>query len=388
MRKPALLILADGTIFPGKGFGHPAPPPARLAPGTKTEGAGEVVFNTGMSGYHEILTDPSYTGQIVAMTYPLIGNYGASADWNEGGPEKGVTRKTVKVSGFVVRELYDGPVPPGRVRLEEFLAREEIPGICGVDTRRLTLRLRDRGAASGLILGLPEGEEDFSQNHIDQALRFLAAYPSMEGRNLVGEVGTRDAQVLNPQGAPHFVLVDYGIKNGIIRELLRLGAKISLLPGSADADRVLECKPDALFLSNGPGDPAVLAPQIRMAASLIGRLPIFGICLGHQIIGCALGGKTYKLPFGHHGVNNPVVDLTSGKVFVTSQNHGFAVAEDSLPSHVKVWMRNANDNTVEGLYHEKENLMCVQFHPEARPGPEDTRWIIAEFVRRTAGAKS
>jgi carbamoyl-phosphate synthase small subunit len=209
----------------------------------------------------------------------------------------------------------------------------------------------------------------------------------MEGQNLVGEVGTLAPQVINPEGAPHFVLVDYGIKNGIIREFVRLGVKISLLPGGVNAGEVLARKPDALFLSNGPGDPAVLEPQIRMTASLIGRIPVFGICLGHQIIGHAVGGKTYKLPFGHHGVNNPVVDLRTGKVFVTSQNHGFAVAEDSLPRDVKVWMKNANDNTVEGLYHEKEKLMCVQFHPEACPGPEDTRWIIGEFVRCALEAK-
>jgi carbamoyl-phosphate synthase small subunit len=381
VRKPALLILADGTAFKGRGFGHPAPSPGALVPGAKADGAGEVVFNTGMSGYHEILTDPSYTGQIVAMTYPLIGNYGASPDWNEGGPEKGVRRKIIKVSGFVVRELYEGLVPPGRLRLEEFLAKEEIPGICEVDTRRLTLRLRDGGSTSGLILGLPEGFSDFTREHIDRAEKFLAAWPSMEGQNLVGEVGTREAAVINPAGAPHFALLDYGIKNGIIRELVRLGVKVTLLPGGAGAEDVLSHKPDAVLLSNGPGDPAVLAPQIDMSASLIGRLPVFGICLGHQIIGCAVGGKTYKLPFGHHGVNNPVVDLRTGKVFVTSQNHGFAVDEVSLPKNVKVWMRNANDDTVEGLYHEKEKLMCVQFHPEACPGPEDTKWIIGEFVR-------
>jgi carbamoyl-phosphate synthase small subunit len=385
MRKPALLILADGTVLKGRGFGHPAAIPSRLAPGTKVQGAGEVVFNTGMSGYHEILTDPSYTGQIVAMTYPLIGNYGASPDWNEGGPEKGVTRKTIKVSGFVVRELYDGPVPAGRISLEEFLLREEIPGICGLDTRRLTLRLRDGGSASGLIVSLPEGEKDFSQNHIDTALAFLAAWPSMEGQNLIGEVGTREPEVINPQGAFHFALVDYGVKGGMIRELVRLGVKVTLLPGSASAADILAHKPGAVLLSNGPGDPAVLAPQIAMCAELIGRhIPVFGICLGHQIIGHAVGGTTYKLPFGHHGVNNPVVDIKTGKVFVTSQNHGFAVAEDSLPGDVKVWMKNANDNTVEGLYHEKEALMSVQFHPEACPGPEDTRWIIGEFVKKAA----
>jgi carbamoyl-phosphate synthase small subunit len=352
------------------------------------QGSGEVVFNTGMCGYHETLTDPSYTGQIVAMTYPLIGNYGASPDWNEGGPEQGIRRKEIKVSGFAVRELYDGPVPAGRLSLEEFLQRWEIPGICGIDTRRLTLRLRDGGSSSGLILGLPEGEKDFPPKHIERALEFLAAYPSMEGRNLIGDVGTREAQIINPNGTPHFVLIDYGIKGGIIRGFTRLGVKLTLLPGSADAALVLAHKPDAVFLSNGPGDPATLGPQIAMSARLIAQhIPLFGICLGHQIIAHAAGGKTYKLPFGHHGVNNPVVDLRTGKVFVTSQNHGFAVDENSLPGNLKVWMRNANDSTVEGLYHETENLMCVQFHPEACPGPQDTAWIIGEFVRRAVEAK-
>jgi carbamoyl-phosphate synthase small subunit len=375
-------------VFRGRGFGYPALGADSLSPGAGASGAGEVVFNTGMSGYHEILTDPSYTGQIVVMTYPLIGNYGADPVWNEGGPEKGVLRKAIKPRGFVVKELYDGPVPPGRMKLEDFLTAQKVPGICGIDTRRLTLRLRDAGAVSGVIIGLSKGEDNFSQKHIDAAVQFLAAYPSMEGQNLIGEVGTREAELINPGGVRHFVLLDCGIKGGIIRELIRRNVKASLLPGTAKAADILGLKPDGVLLSPGPGDPAVLTSQIDLAAGLIGRVPLFGICLGHQIIGHALGGKTYKLPFGHHGVNNPVVDLKNGKVYVTSQNHGFAVAEESLPPHVKVWMRNANDNTVEGLYHEREAVMSVQFHPEACPGPEDTRWIIGEFVRRAGEGKN
>lgn len=382
MQKPALLILADGTIFRGRSFGSPARVPESLSAGdTLVPGAGEVVFNTGMAGYHEILTDPSYTGQIVAMTYPLIGNYGTDPAWNEGGPEKGLGRKSVKAAGFAVRQLYEGPVPPGRVSLHEFLEAQGIPGITGIDTRALTLHLRERGTPSGLIVGLPDGSRDFTKKHIEAALAYLAAYPPMEGRNLLADVGTRKAETINREGRRHFVLIDCGVKGGIIRELQRLDVRVSVLPGTVGIGEVLNLKPDGVLFSNGPGDPAVLKSQIRLAAGLIGKVPVFGICLGHQLIGLALGGRTYKLRFGHHGVNNPVKDLRTGRVFVTSQNHGFAVVEDSLPAGSKVWMRNANDGTVEGLYHEKEAVMSVQFHPEACPGPEDTRWIIGEFLK-------
>ena len=382
MTKPALLILADGSVYKGRSFGAPPPVPETLKEGSSEGvGAGEVVFNTGMAGYHEILTDPSYLGQIVVMTYPLIGNYGADPAWNEGGPERNLDRRAVKCSGFVVRDLYEGPVPKGRVSLHDFLVKEGVPGITGVDTRKLTLRLRDGGTPSGLILGLPDGSADFTKKHIDKALAYLAAFPSMEGRNLVGEVGTRKAETVQAEGKGHIVLIDCGVKANILRELVALGVRISVLPGTVSSGEVMNLRPDGVLFSNGPGDPAVLDHQIRLASQLIGKVPVFGICLGHQIIGLALGAKTYKLRFGHHGVNNPVVDLKDGRVYVTSQNHGFAVDEKTLPKDAKVWFKNANDGTVEGLYHASKPVMSVQFHPEASPGPKDTSWIIGEFLK-------
>jgi carbamoyl-phosphate synthase small subunit len=395
-----LLVLADGTTYPGYSFGaetqnlfagasNPSLPPLagaeRFLSSATEGGVGEVVFNTGMSGYHEILTDPSYTGQIVAMTYPLVGNYGDRADWNEGGPDKGCAHKTIRVRGFVVRELYEGPVPEGRETLEAFLLRDGIPGITGVDTRALTLRLRDGGAVTGVIL--PPKDADFTQADVDAAVRLLQSVPQMEGQNLVTEVGTAEPVVLNPEGRIHFALIDCGIKAGIIRELTKLGVKITLLPQNAGLEDTLALSPDAVFFSNGPGDPATLHPQIALAKGLIARgVPTYGICLGHQIIALALGASTYKMPFGHHGVNEPVVDTETSKVYVTSQNHGFAVAEETLPAGVRVWFRNANDHTVEGLAHESKNVACVQFHPEASPGPEDTHWIIARFVEKAEEA--
>lgn len=383
MKKPALLILADGTVFPGVSFGGPAVILEELVPNTPApRGTGEVVFNTGMAGYHEILTDPSYTGQIVTMTYPLIGNYGSDPGWNEGGPEKGISRPAVKAAGFVVRDLYDGPVPLGRITVDEFLRNQGVPGITGVDTRRLTLRLRDGGTPSGLIIGLPEGCRDFSSKHIDRAVAYLSTFPSMEGRNLLGEVGTRGAETVNRKGSRHMVLIDCGAKRGILREMEALDIRISVLPSTVGMGEVLNLKPEGVLFSNGPGDPSVLEHQIRLASKLMERVPVFGICLGHQIIALALGAKTYKLPFGHHGVNNPVVNLRDHRVYVTSQNHGFAVDESTLPEGAAVWFKNANDATVEGLYHETKPIMSVQFHPEACPGPHDTRWIIGEFVER------
>jgi carbamoyl-phosphate synthase small subunit len=394
----AVLVLGDGKFFIGKGFGRSAPRPEELssggpsgdasagaagAAGALSAAAGEVVFNTGMAGYHEILTDPSYTGQIVTMTYPLIGNYGADPRWNEGGPEKGTNRRAVKVSGFVVKDLYEGPVPAGRVPLDEFLASENITGITGIDTRKLTLHLRDKGTVSGLIMGLPEGAKEFSKKMIDSALGYLASFPDMEGQNLLGEVGTVKAETVCREGKKHFVLIDCGTKAGIIRELEALGVRVSILPSVTSPGEVLNLKPDGVLFSNGPGDPAVLKSQIGLARKLIDKVPVFGICLGHQIIALALGAKTYKLPFGHHGVNNPVVDLRDGRVYVTSQNHGFAVEADSLPESAKVWFSNANDKTVEGLYHTDRPVMSVQFHPEASPGPVDTRWIFREFLKKS-----
>ncbi len=382
MSETAALVLSNGEVFYGESFGYAPLFPEELALERPT-GTGEVVFNTGMCGYHEILTDPSYAGQIVVMTYPLIGNYGSDPVWNEGGPEKGVSRRAVKATGFVVKRLYKGPVSPGRIPLHKFLEEQEVPGISGIDTRRLTLHLRDRGTPTGVIVRIPKGKKELSQSQLKNVVAFLKTFPPMEGRNLIGEVGTAKATSVNRAGKKHIVLIDCGTKAGIVHQLVTLGVRVSILPSGASPGEVLNLKPDGVLFSNGPGDPAVLVPQIELCSQLIKKVPVFGICLGHQLIALAMGGRTYKMPFGHHGVNHPVVDIRDGRVYVTSQNHGFAVDPLSLPEGLEVWMKNANDGTVEGLYHKELPVRCVQFHPEAHPGPLDTLWIFQEFIKHT-----
>ncbi len=391
----ACLFLADGSVFPGISFGAPPFRLEDLVPGEEqAKGAGEVVFNTAMSGYHEVLTDPSYTGQIVTMTYPHIGNYGTTDVWSETGPEPGTDRPGVKVAGFVLRSLYDGPVGPGRRPLPEFLAAQGTPGITDVDTRGLTLHLRDEGSVSGVIVEAPEGferwrpQETMPGEFRSRVMEFLAAFPEMEGRNLVTEVGTTAEEVINPEGSPHIALLDCGVKGNIVRELVARGARVSVWPSSADPKNILEEVPDAVVVSNGPGDPAVLGYQIESVQRLMSEKPTLGICLGHQLISEAVGAKTYKMKFGHHGVNHPVRDEQSGHVFVTSQNHGFAVEEESLPQNVAVWLKNANDGSIEGIKLSDRPVMSAQFHPEAAPGPRDARWIFDEFMELVRSAST
>ncbi len=380
------LLLEDGTFQVGKPFGMLAPHAAALVPGrADRKGAGELVFNTGMSGYHEILTDPSYTGQIVLMTYPHGGNYGALDEWSEIGPEKKIVRPGLKCAGLVLRDLYEGPVPEGRTTLDAFMKKHSTPGISDIDTRSLTIHLRDEGSQNAVIFTLKGAVPDAEELAFAKA--YLSAYPSMEGCDLTVEVGTEDSVGYNPEGSPHLVLVDSGIKANIIRELEARGAKLTLVPDTWSVEKMLELKPDGVLFSNGPGDPAVLADLIEKIRSLIGTIPVLGICLGHQMIGQALGGKTYKMKFGHHGVNHPVRDEFTGKVFVTSQNHGFAVEEESLPKGVRIWFRNANDGTVEGLAHETLPVLCTQFHPESAPGPKDSSWIFQAFIDKVMEAK-
>lgn len=377
-----VLILDDGSLFPGTAFGAAAPELDHLQVGQEPEkGAGEVVFNTAMSGYHEVLTDPSYTGQIVAMTYPHIGNYGTCADWSEVGPEAGSSRTTVKAAGFVVRRLYAGPVPAGRGTLHDLLAAHATPGITGVDTRRLTLQLRDRGSRSGVIIQAPDRRTGaIGAAELARVQEFLHAFPQMEGRNLIGAVGTREPVTINAGGLPHLALLDCGLKANIIRELTKRGAAVTVLPSSSPYEQLLESGADALFLSNGPGDPAVLQLQVALARKAVGQLPVLGICLGHQLIAEAMGARTFKMKFGHHGINHPVRDEFTGKVFVTSQNHGFAVDESSLPKDTRVWFKNANDGTNEGLCDRKRRVLSAQFHPESAPGPADSAWIFDAFL--------
>lgn len=383
----ALLVLDDSSVFPGRAWGAEPLSIDNLDPtATPAKGVGEVVFNTAMSGYHEVLTDPSYTGQLVVMTYPHIGNYGTDASWSEVGPEAGVSRSGIKAAGFVVRSLYEGPVPDGRTALPDFLQAHATPGITDVDTRALTLHLRNHGSRRGIIVQAPAGLQRRQQNaglgqdSLDRVVAYLHAFPDMVGRNLIGEVGGTEPSVINPGGAPHIVLLDCGTKANIVRELVQLGCKVTLFPSGASERQIRAATPDALLVSNGPGDPAVLAEQIATIKQCIGSMPVFGICLGHQLIAEALGAKTYKMKFGHHGANHPVRDEETGRVFVTSQNHGFSVDEATLPRGTEVWFRNANDRTVEGIRLDRMGIASAQFHPESAPGPYDSRWIFARFL--------
>ncbi|HZR83739.1 MAG TPA: glutamine-hydrolyzing carbamoyl-phosphate synthase small subunit [Candidatus Binatia bacterium] len=363
---PALLALADGTVFRGAAFG------------ASGEVSGEVVFNTAMSGYQEILTDPSYEGQLVAMTYPEIGNVGVNA----------ADVESVKpwVRGFIVREYWP---EPSSWRAEETLAaymeRHGIVGIQCIDTRALVRHLRTAGSQQAILTTTDLDESS--------AVARARALPSLEGQDLASAVTCREPYdwdegrwqlgkgYLRPASFKHFVVAyDYGLKRNILRNLVDAGCRVRVVPAQTPASEVLAMKPDGVFLSNGPGDPDAVTYARKEVANLIGSVPIFGICLGHQILGLALGGRTYKLKFGHHGANQPVKDLKTGKVEITSQNHGFAVDTDSLRGTAVLTHTNLNDGTVEGLEHERLPLFSVQYHPEASPGPHESAYLFRRFV--------
>jgi carbamoyl-phosphate synthase small subunit len=350
MRKPAVLVLADGAAFEGYAAGY-LPEPGFIT--------GEFVFNTALSGYQEVITDPSYAGQIITFTYPHIGNYGVSALDDE------ASRPWCR--GLVVRDL--SPVPSSwraSGPLEEFLSHHHVPALVGVDTRRLTRHLRDHGALAGAF------------GHGDEALVRSAALRAVgtDGQDLVSAVSTATPYVRG-NGPLHVVALDYGIKATMVDQLARR-FKLTVVPSATSAEEVRGLRPDGLFLSNGPGDPAALAPIVAVLADLIGIVPIFGICLGHQLLAQVLGGATYKLPFGHHGSNHPVKDLTTGRIEITAQNHNYAVAADSLERGV-VSHLNLNDGVVEGIASPGDRCFSVQYHPEAGPGPHDARYLFDRF---------
>ncbi len=369
MKKIAKLALEDGAVYKGIAFGAAG------------EVDGEVVFNTSMTGYQEILTDPSYRGQIVTMTYPLIGNYGVN--------NEDIESHQPHLAGFIVREnsrvvsnfRADGP-------LNDYLERHGIVGLAGIDTRALVRRIRNLGAMKGVL----------STEDLDDARLVAKAQnsPGLVGRDLVREVIPtesrewdeslsrwahleQDDQDAEQDVRPHVVALDYGMKWNIARHLRHSGCRVTILPGTASADQVLSHQPDGVFLSNGPGDPEPVTYAIEAIGRLLGKKPIFGICLGHQLFGLACGARTFKLKFGHRGANQPVLNVQTGRVEITAQNHGFAVDESSLPDELEVTHRNLNDDTIAGLRHRRLPAFSVQYHPEASAGPHDSRYLFDQF---------
>lgn len=356
LAKKAILVLEDGRTFNGASFG------------AEGETFGEMVFNTSMTGYQEILTDPSYAGQIVCMTYPLIGNYGIN--------EEDVESRRPWVEGFVVRE--SSPIASNwrsHETLDEYLKRNEIVGIEHIDTRALVRHIRDKGA---MRAGISTVDLD-AKSLLDRVL----ASPEMKNRELATAVTIEETFDYPAMGEAkfHVVAYDFGVKTNSLREFSRFGCKITVVPADTSAEDAMALKPDGIFLSNGPGDPASMKSVIEEIRKLTeSQVPMFGICLGHQLIGEAFGGETYKLKFGHRGGNQPIKDLTTGKIEITSHNHGFAVNANSLPADVEVTHINLNDNTVAGLRHKKLPVFSVQYHPESAPGPHDSEYLFERFV--------
>lgn len=374
MSRPAKLALVDGTVFEGRAFG------------AEGEVYGEVCFNTSLTGYQEILTDPSYCGQIVTMTYPLIGNYGINFE--------DVESKGLSIRGFIVRELCEHESNyRSQKTVDKYLAEAGVIGLEGIDTRALVRRIRTQGAMTGIISTVDLNNESL----VEKARKS----PGLVGLDLVKEVMPKESRVWTeslssivrspitpgyaglqtefPGEDYHVVAIDYGMKWNIPRHLRQLGCKVTIVPGAWSAEQIQELKPDGVFLSNGPGDPEPLDYAIKAIRGLLGKVPVFGICLGHQLLGLACGGETYKLRFGHRGANQPVLNKDNGKVEITSQNHGFALRAETLPSNVEVTHINLNDQTVEGIRHREFPAFAVQYHPEASAGPHDSHYLFGKF---------
>ncbi|MFH2068017.1 MAG: glutamine-hydrolyzing carbamoyl-phosphate synthase small subunit [Candidatus Omnitrophota bacterium] len=350
-----IIALEDGTIFEGTAFG------------ASGERAGEVVFNTSMTGYQEIITDPSYKGQIVIMTYPLIGNYGV----NEGDFESLKPR----AEGFIVKE-YSRIASNWRAEksLGDFLGEHGIIGLEGVDTRALTKHIRIAGSMKAII-----STENFERKNL---IKKAKSSPGLTGQDLVKEVTSAKYYNWNKKGKYKVIVIDCGVKYNILRELAARECRVKVVPARTAAREILEFKPDGVLISNGPGDPAEAPYVVETVKQLLGKFPIFGICLGHQILGLSFGGKTYKLKFGHHGGNHPVKDLKTGKLAITVQNHSFCIDIDSLNKNdIEITHINLNDQTLEGMRHRKLPVFSVQFHPEASPGPQDTNYLFDNFVK-------
>ena len=373
---PAILALEDGSVFEGRSFGASA------------ERSGEVVFNTAITGYQEIFTDPSYAGQIVILTNPQIGNYGTNAADNESARPY--------IEGLVVRE-FSSITSNWRSDEEarEFLGKHGIPVVSELDTRALVRHLRNRGVMRGVLSAV----ETDTAKLVEKARQI----PTMAGLDLASRVSTAEpytwdkpvepcspSELVRPPAEARFRVVayDFGIKQNILRRLVQVGCRVTVVPALTSAEDVLALKPDGVFLSNGPGDPEPLQTQVANVRKLIGRTPIFGICLGHQILGLAVGGSTYKLKFGHRGANHPVINQVTNRVEITSHNHGFAVDPDSLNTNeVEITHMNLNDQTLEGFRHRSHPVFCVQYHPEAAPGPHDSHYLFDDFVKLMAGER-
>lgn len=378
-REAGALVLSDGKVFRGEIFGKKT---ANMSNGA----LGEVVFNTAMTGYQEILTDPSYYGQIVIMTYPHIGNYGVN--------EEDLESKSVFVSGLVAHDFCDFPSSwRESSSIEEYFTKYNVPALMGVDTRALTRHLRDKGAMNAYIVS----PAPTTKAEVDAVLQRLRAEPSFGNQDLVAKVSCKEAYefaekpstktllwnwpVVKAKDSPLVAVLDLGVKTNMLRSLTARGCRVKVLPCKTTAEEIMKLAPKGVLLSNGPGDPACVEKVPDTVKALLGKVPVFGICMGHQILGHALGAKTYKMKFGHHGANQPVLDVKSKKVYITSQNHGYSIDDSTLPNFATVAQVNLNDQSVEGIELAEHKAFSVQYHPEACPGPRDSMGHFDEFMR-------